>query len=77
MTNIVLHPELAKIIASAVNDRAVAAGMVYDILRGDCHKSGDYEFWRNMHVAATKRLAEFGIVLSTYGLDANDKEQTT
>ena len=73
MTNIRLHPELARIIARAINDRSVAADTINMLLRNDkAFNEEAYKFWRDQHKVATAVLAEFGINLHSFDKDVRE-----
>jgi hypothetical protein len=66
MTTIALHPALAAELARAINDRAVASNHINDLIYREHIVMDDWTFWRDEHIRATARLAEFGIGLPTY-----------
>lgn len=74
MTNIRLHPELARIIARAINDRSVATDTINSLLsqRDEAFNEEAFKFWRDQHKQATAILAEFGINLHTYDKDVRE-----
>ena len=76
MKNIVVHPALAIEIARVVNERGVAASMIDTVFLTQPYKHDAYIYWREQHIAATRKLADMGIFLSTYTID-NEKEITS
>ena len=74
MTNIRLHPELARIIGRAINDRSVASDTINMMLyrKGEAFNEEAYNFWRDQHKQATAILAEFGINLHSFDKDVRE-----
>ena len=73
MTNIKLHPELARIIGRAINDRSVASDTINLLLysRRPFNEEA-YNFWRDQHKQATAILAELGINLHSFDKDVRE-----
>lgn len=72
MTNVVIHPELARIIARAINDRSVASDMISTVINRKEYKHGDFEFWREQHIEATRALDALGINVHSYDKDPRE-----
>ena len=69
MTNVVIHPALATIIARAINDRSTAADMITTVLARKEYSETDFRFWRDQHKQATAALDALGINVHTFDKD--------
>lgn len=73
MTNVTIHPVLARIIAQAINDRSTAQDMIDSLLyrRADFSEE-KYLFWRDQHKEATASLAALGINVHSFDRDVRE-----
>ena len=53
-SSVTIHPALAKLIARAINDRAVAADMIHTVIARKDFKEEEFLFWRDQHIQADR-----------------------
>jgi len=64
--NIRLHPTLAEAISRAITQRSLASEMINTTLYSKDFNKGDFDFWRDEHIKASRALGALGIEVITY-----------